>query len=114
MAARMTEPDNSANETSSQSVESTGNGNDAGETGQDSTIATSQIDGKSTRYFEFTDGKSNKFWEITLHVDRHSVRFGRIGSKGQEVTRSFSGVQQARADFERLIRQKVAKGYREK
>jgi predicted DNA-binding WGR domain protein len=73
-----------------------------------------QVDGKLTRYFEFTDDKSNKFWEITLCDDRHSVRFGRIGSKGQEVARSFAEARQAHADFERLIRQKVAKGYREK
>lgn len=67
-----------------------------------------------TRYFECTEGGSSKFWEITLCGDHHSVRFGRIGTAGQELTRSFSGSQQAQADCERLVHQKIAKGYQEK
>lgn len=67
-----------------------------------------------TRYFECTEGGSSKFWEITLCNDHHSVRFGRIGTAGQELTRSFSGSQQAQSDCERLVCQKIAKGYQEK
>jgi predicted DNA-binding WGR domain protein len=67
----------------------------------------------STRRFEFTGGKSNKFWEITLTGAQHTVRFGRIGSKGQNVTKTFENAASARRDCERLIRAKKAKGYRE-
>lgn len=66
-----------------------------------------------TRRFEFTGDKSNKFWEITLAGAQHTVRFGRIGSKGQSVTKTFENTAAARRDCERLIRSKKAKGYRE-
>jgi predicted DNA-binding WGR domain protein len=65
------------------------------------------------RHLEFSDGKSSKFWEITLSGNSHTVRFGRVGRDGQEMSKSFSTPQQARTDFERLIRQKLAKGYRD-
>jgi predicted DNA-binding WGR domain protein len=60
------------------------------------------------------DETSHKFWEITLRGKCHSVRYGRIGAAGQEMARSFTESQQAQADAERLIRQKIAKGYQEK
>ena len=68
---------------------------------------------KHTRHFEFTGGNSNKFWEITLAGPQHTVRFGRIGTKGQIVTKTFEDIAVARQDCERLIRSKQAKGYRE-
>jgi predicted DNA-binding WGR domain protein/DNA polymerase III delta prime subunit len=69
--------------------------------------------GRGTRRFEFTRGSSNKFWEITLAGAQHTVRFGRIGTKGQIVTKTFEDVAAARRDCERLIRSKRTKGYRE-
>jgi len=69
--------------------------------------------GHGTRRFEFTGGSSHKFWEITLAGTQHSVRFGRIGTKGQTVTKTFDDAAAARRDCERLIRSKQAKGYRE-
>jgi predicted DNA-binding WGR domain protein len=71
-------------------------------------------DGRTTRYFELSDAKSHKFWEISLCGGGHNVRFGRIGTAGQELSKTFDDPLQARADFERLIRQKLAKGYQEK
>jgi predicted DNA-binding WGR domain protein len=56
---------------------------------------------------------SNKFWEITLSGMRHSVRFGRIGAAGQEAVKEFADEKCARQESEALIRQKLAKGYRE-
>ncbi len=41
------------------------------------------------------------------------VRFGRIGTDGQERTRTFAGVALAQDDTDRRIAQKCAKGYRE-
>jgi predicted DNA-binding WGR domain protein len=67
----------------------------------------------STRRFVFTGGNSNKFWEIAIAGAQHTVRFGRIGSKGQSVTKTFENTASARRDCERLIRSKKAKGYRE-
>jgi len=69
---------------------------------------------KDTRRFEFTSERSNKFWEITLGGAQHTVRYGRIGTSGQTVTKTFANSTAAKRDYERLIRSKKAKGYQEK
>jgi len=66
------------------------------------------------RYFEYVGGSSRKFWEVTLSDNRYSVRFGRIGTSGQERTKSFPTPAQARRAAQAVLRSKVAKGYREK
>lgn len=71
-------------------------------------------DATNSRYFEFAEGNSSKFWEITQTDNRHIVRFGRIGTSGQTRSKTFDDAQAARRDVERLIREKVKKGYREK
>ncbi len=63
------------------------------------------------RYFEFTSGTSSKFWEITLNNQEHMVRFGRIGSVGQQKTKTFINATEAEKDARRLINEKLAKGY---
>ena len=35
------------------------------------------------RYFEFIEGSSSKFWEISVSDKIVTVRFGRIGTNGQ-------------------------------
>jgi predicted DNA-binding WGR domain protein len=50
----------------------------------------------------------------TLAGTQHTVRFGRIGTDGQTVTKTFENAVVARQDCERLIRSKQAKGYQEK
>lgn len=62
-------------------------------------------------YLELKDGRSQKFWEITLAGESHTVRFGRIGTAGQSRTKSFGDVAAAAKDYERLIREKTGKGY---
>jgi predicted DNA-binding WGR domain protein len=77
-----------------------------------STPQASPADGTARR-FEFTDDGSKKFWEITLAGSQHTVRFGRIGTKGQTITKAFDDAVAARRDCDRLIRTKTGKGYRE-
>lgn len=64
------------------------------------------------RRYEVSDGQSHKFWEITLHGESFSVRFGRIGSEGQHRTKELESADEARAEWERLISEKVRSGYR--
>jgi predicted DNA-binding WGR domain protein len=66
------------------------------------------------RYFEFVGDGSRKFWEITVHGVTHTVRFGRLGSSGQTKTKTFSSPASAEADAQRLVKEKLAKGYLEK
>jgi predicted DNA-binding WGR domain protein len=67
----------------------------------------------SVKYLEFRDDRSSKFWEISLQGDRHTVRFGRIGTEGQSQTKIFPDRTSAARDADRLVREKTRKGYRE-
>jgi predicted DNA-binding WGR domain protein len=67
-----------------------------------------------TRYFEFVGGSSNKFWEVTTSTSSVTVRYGRIGTNGQSQTTPMASQQVAKRHAERLIRQKLSKGYVEK
>lgn len=66
-----------------------------------------------TRMFEFSDGKSNKFWEITVDGSAVTVRYGRIGTDGQTNTKTFVDTDAAAVHAEKLIEQKTGKGYQE-
>lgn len=66
-----------------------------------------------TRRFEYSDEKSNKFWEITVNGNEHTVRYGRIGADGQTKTKEFADAEAAEKDAEKLIKSKTKKGYEE-
>ena len=59
-------------------------------------------------------GSSKKFWEITFSGERFSVRFGRIGTAGQERVKTYANKESAQRAAERMISQKLGKGYEEK
>jgi uncharacterized protein (TIGR02996 family) len=63
------------------------------------------------RHFEFRDGKSAKFWSIDLQGKSFTVRFGKIGTTGQTQTKEFASESQARAEHDKLVAEKVKKGY---
>lgn len=65
------------------------------------------------RRFEFCEGNSNKFWEISVAGGTVTVRFGRIGTTGQAQTKSFIDAAKADAHAAKLVAQKLAKGYTE-
>jgi predicted DNA-binding WGR domain protein len=68
----------------------------------------------ATRYFEFTEGSSRKFWEIVVQENTFTVRFGRIGTQGQSQTKRFADEAQAKREAENLVTEKVKKGYVQK
>ncbi|MFN8607998.1 MAG: STM4015 family protein [Vulcanimicrobiota bacterium] len=59
----------------------------------------------------YMDAKSSKFWNISLEGSFHTVTYGRIGSAGQSASKSFASQELARKDAEKLIREKLGKGY---
>jgi predicted DNA-binding WGR domain protein len=67
----------------------------------------------SPRRFELIEGTSRKFWEIDVDGAAHTIRFGRIGTTGQQKAKAFATVAAATADAAKLIKEKVSKGYRE-
>lgn len=62
----------------------------------------------------YMDAKSSKFWSITQDGCSHTVQYGRIGSAGQSASKSFPSEEAARKDAEKLIREKLGKGYVDK
>jgi uncharacterized protein (TIGR02996 family) len=63
------------------------------------------------RTFLFTDAKSNKFWHIDLHGSRFTVTFGKVGTKGQTQTKDFPNAEAARKAHDKLVAEKLGKGY---
>jgi DNA ligase-1 len=66
------------------------------------------------RYFEYTDDKSNKFWEIDMEGTSVTVRFGQIGTNGQSQTKTFPDAAAAKKHHDKLVEEKTGKGYEEK
>lgn len=63
------------------------------------------------RRFELVAGSSAKFWEVAVDAASVQVRYGRIGTNGQSQTKEFSTAAGAQAEGDRLVREKVGKGY---
>ena len=65
------------------------------------------------RRFEFSEGNSNKFWEIERDGADLNIRWGRIGTQGQSQTKTFADDAKATAAMTKLVDEKVGKGYAE-
>ncbi|HEY7310228.1 MAG TPA: STM4015 family protein [Gemmataceae bacterium] len=63
------------------------------------------------REYQFVEGASKKFWAIELDGRKHIIQFGRIGSAGQTQTKEFKTPEQAQKAYEKLVHEKVGKGY---
>jgi predicted DNA-binding WGR domain protein len=70
--------------------------------------------GAGKRRFEFIGGSSRKFWEVAVAGSAVTVRFGRIGTAGQTQQKLFADEATAARAAQRLVREKLAKGYVEK
>jgi DNA ligase-1 len=75
--------------------------------------APSKPGGTKGRYFEYVDGKSSKFWEISYAGNELTTRWGRIGSAGQSKTKAFESDSAAQEQASKLIAQKTGEGYTE-
>lgn len=65
------------------------------------------------RRFECTEGPSRKFWQIACTGCEVAVTFGRIGSRGQTQVKQFDSEARAQREQEKLVAEKLAKGYLE-
>ena len=63
------------------------------------------------RKFEFDDGRSSKFWHIEQKAKIQTVWYGRKGTNGQTKSKSFDTPALAKASVEKLIEEKLKKGY---
>lgn len=68
----------------------------------------------SKAYYELSDGKSHKFWEIEVKGSGVTVRFGKIGTDGQTSLKSFGSPAEAKTHAEKVTAEKEKKGYKKK
>ncbi|MBE9210835.1 WGR domain-containing protein [Nostoc sp. LEGE 06077] len=67
--------------------------------------------GTETTYLELSDGKSHKFYEVTINDVEVKVRYGRIGDAGKTTVTAYDTAQKAQAEMTKLVNSKVKKGY---
>ncbi|MDJ0715728.1 MAG: WGR domain-containing protein [Prochloraceae cyanobacterium] len=58
-----------------------------------------------------TEGVSHKFYEVTVDGTTVSIRYGRIGDRGQTQVKTYPTPEKARAEATKKINQKLKKGY---
>ncbi len=63
------------------------------------------------RTFQYRDAKSHKFWNIAVSGSSFTVTFGKVGSAGQSQTKAFTSPEKSQAEADKLIREKLKKGY---
>ncbi len=61
--------------------------------------------------YEFSDEKSDKFWEIILNGNCYSVSYGRIGNNPQTRTKEFDSKEIALKEANKIRAAKVSKEY---
>jgi predicted DNA-binding WGR domain protein len=67
----------------------------------------------SRRKFHFSEGSSKKFWAIEVSGTSQTVTFGKIGTTGQTQTKKFDSEAETAKATDKLIAEKVKKGYKE-
>jgi len=70
-------------------------------------------DKTTPRYFEFSEGSSNKFWEIRIDGNSVRTRYGKIGASGQQTLKDYPNAAAATKEYDKLVAEKTKKGYEE-
>jgi len=63
---------------------------------------------------EYKDKASQKFWEVSAAGSTINVKYGRLGTKGQNSVKKMSTPDAAEKEIEKLIKSKLKKGYKKK
>src|SRR5580704_4484960 len=61
--------------------------------------------------YEFSEGSSNKFWDITQTGSSLRISFGKIGANGQTQLQELGSPSAAQKEHDRLVAEKTKKGY---
>ncbi|NMH29052.1 DUF6493 family protein [Flavobacterium silvaticum] len=65
------------------------------------------------KHLTFTDGTSDKFWQIEVVGQEYTVTYGRSGTAGTSQTKSFSSPEECLKAAEKILTEKIKKGYSE-
>jgi predicted DNA-binding WGR domain protein len=63
------------------------------------------------KYFINQQADSNKFWNIESNNTNIIIRYGKIGTEGRELIKEFLSNEICIVEFEKLIKDKISKGY---
>jgi predicted DNA-binding WGR domain protein len=75
------------------------------------TTISTPYDHLSFTKFTCSEDGSSKFWEAAIDINKLIVRFGKIGTKGQILVKTFKDYDTAHKELEKLAKEKIAKGY---
>ena len=64
------------------------------------------------KHLEYKDEKSHKFWQIEVVENAFTVTYGKVGTNGQSKTKEFDNAEKANQEAEKVIKQKLKKGYK--
>jgi predicted DNA-binding WGR domain protein len=67
----------------------------------------------ASRSLLFEESGSSKFWRIARNGGELSVSFGRIGSKGQSLLKTYDTAERAEREMVKLVDEKLRRGYRD-
>ena len=59
------------------------------------------------RRFEFVEGSSSKFWEVSVEGSTLTVVFGKIGTAGQTKPKDFASPEAAQKEADKLVSEKM-------
>ncbi len=65
------------------------------------------------RYFEFSEGSSNKFWEVWTEGTQLMTKYGKIGAGGAQTVKDFGTAEKVTKEYEKIVSEKTKKGYAE-
>lgn len=61
--------------------------------------------------YAFSEGNSQKFWEITQTGSSYTTTYGKIGTQGRSTTKECASAAEAKKQYDKLVAQKTKKGY---
>jgi predicted DNA-binding WGR domain protein len=62
--------------------------------------------------YEFSEGSSNKFWQIDMKgASEFTTKYGKIGTDGQTSLKQYGSPAEAKKEYDKLIAEKTKKGY---
>lgn len=69
--------------------------------------------GETVRSLRSEQGGSNKFWRASLRGTDLTIHYGRMGTAGQSLLKQFESSERAQREMEKLVSEKLRKGYEE-
>jgi len=65
------------------------------------------------KHLKYIDGNSDKFWQIEVNGSQYTVTYGRNGTSGTSQTKTFTDGDECLKAAEKLLNEKIKKGYSE-